>query len=107
MNTLKLSPLRKLEIVLGGEHLGFVTDLLDRAGVRGYTIVNNLSGRGSQGFHEGHLMFNEDDVLVMVIAAITGERVSPILDGLEPFFSEHSGVVFLSDIEVTRLVKFG
>lgn len=106
MNSLKLSPLKKLEIVLGGEHLGFVTDLLERAGVKGYTIVNNLSGKGSQGFHEGHLMFNEDDVLVMVIAAVVEERVSPILQGLEPFFNKHSGVVFVQDIQVARLVKF-
>lgn len=106
MSKIKLSPLKKLEIVLGGEHVGFATDLLDRASVKGYTIVNNLSGKGSQGFHEGHLMFNEDDVLVMVIAAIPEQQVDPILEGLEPFFTEHSGVVFVSDIQVTRLVKF-
>mgnify|MGYP002621415605 CR=1 FL=1 len=106
MTKIKLSSLKKLEIVLGGEHVGFATDLLDQAGVKGYTIINNLSGKGSQGFHEGHLMFNEDDVLVMVIAAIPEERVDPILEGLEPFFSKHSGVVFVSEIQVTRQVKF-
>ena len=106
MNNLKLSPMKKIEIILGGEHLGFVTDLLDRAGVKGYSIVKNLSGKGSQGFHEGHLMFNEDDVLVMVISAVPEERLDPILTGLEPFFSTHSGVVFVQDIQVTRLVKF-
>lgn len=106
MKNLNLSPLKKLEIIVDGEHKGFVTDILDRAGVKGYTIVNNLSGKGSHGFHEGHLMFNEDDVLVMIIAAIPEDLVSPILEGLEPFFNEHSGVVFVSDIQVTRLVKF-
>ncbi len=106
MSDLKLSPLKKLEIIIGGEHLGFATDLLDRAGVRGYTILHNLSGKGNHGFHEGHLMFNEDDVLDMIIAAVPDELVSPILEGLAPFYAEHSGVVFISDIQVTRLVKF-
>lgn len=106
MKNLKLSTLRKLEIILGGEHLGFATDLLDRAGVKGYTILNNLSGKGTHGFHEGHLMFNEDDVLVMIIAAVPDELVNPVLEGLAPFYSEHSGVVFVSDIQVTRAVKF-
>ena len=106
MKNLNLSPLKKLEIILDGEHKGFATDLLDRAGVKGYTIVNNLSGKGQHGFHEGHLMFNEDDVLVMIIAAVPEELVNPILEGLGPFFNEHSGVVFVSDIQVTRLVKF-
>jgi len=106
MKDLNLNPLKKLEIILSGEHRGFATDLLDRAGVKGYTIINNLSGKGSHGFHEGHLMFNEDDVLIMIIAAVPEELVKPILQGYAPFFAEHSGVVFLSDIQVTRMVKF-
>lgn len=107
MKNLNLSPLKKLEIILDGEHQNFVTDLLDKAGVKGYTIINNLSGKGRHGFHEGHLMFNEDDLLIMIIAAVPEGLVKPILEGLAPFYNEHSGVVFISDIQVTRLVKFG
>jgi nitrogen regulatory protein PII len=106
MKNLNFSPLKKLEIILEGEHQGFVSDLLDRAGVTGYTIFNNLSGKGSHGFHEGHLMFNEDDVLIMIVAAVPEDLVKPILEGLAPFYNEHTGVVFISDIQVTRLVKF-
>lgn len=106
MKNLNLSTLKKLEIILDGEHKGYATDLLDRAGVKGYTIVNNLSGKGSHGFHEGMLMFNEDDVLVMIIAAVPEELVEPIMEGLNPFFNKHSGVVFISDIQVSRMVKF-
>jgi nitrogen regulatory protein PII len=106
MKNLNFSLLKKLEIILDGEHQEFATDLLDRAGVKGYTIVNNLSGKGSQGFHEGHLMFNEDNVLIMIIAAVPEELAGPILEGFAPFFGKHSGVVFISDIQVTRLVKF-
>ena len=106
MKNLNLSPLKKLEIIVDGEHKSFVTDLLDRAEVKGYTIVNNLSGKGQHGFHEGHLMFNEDDVLIMIIVAVPEDLVSPIMEGLTPFFNAHSGVVFISDIQVSRLVKF-
>ncbi|KAB2319667.1 P-II family nitrogen regulator [Betaproteobacteria bacterium SCN1] len=106
MTTLKFSPLKKLEIILDGAHVAFATDQLDRAGVTGYTLIHNLSGKGSQGFHEGHLMFNEDDVLVMVIAAVPAELVTPLLEGFAPFFAEHSGVVFVTDIQVVRPEKF-
>lgn len=106
MKNLNFSSVKKLEIILSGEHQAFATDLLDTAGVTGYTIINNLSGKGRHGFHEGHLMFNEEDVLIMIIAVVPEELVEPILEGLEPFYSEHSGVVFISDIQVTRLVKF-
>jgi len=106
MKNLNFSQVKKLEIILEGEHQGLVTDLLDHAGVTGYTIVNNLSGKGRHGFHEGHLMFNEDDVLVMIIVAVPEELVNPILEGLAPFYNDHTGIVFISDIQVTRLMKF-
>jgi len=105
MNKMNFSTVKKLEIILSGEHQAFATDLLDNAGVTGYTIINNISGKGRHGFHEGHLMFNEEDVLIMIIVAVPEELVDPILEGLEPFYTEHTGVVFISDIQVTRLVK--
>ena len=83
-----------------------LNERLERAGVTGYTIVNHLSGKGSHGFHEGHVMFNEDSVLIMIITAVSEELVQPILEGFAPFFSEHTGVIFISDIQVSRLVKF-
>ena len=106
MKNLNFNPLKKLEIILEGEYLEFAGDLLDRLGVKGYTVVNNLSGKGSHGFIDGHLMFNEEDVLIMIIAAVPEQLVAPILQGFAPFYNEHSGVVFISDIQVTRLVKF-
>ena len=106
MQSLNLNPLKRLEIILEGVHKDFATDLLDRAGLKGYTIVGNLSGKGSHGMYEGHVMFNEDDALIMIIAAVGEELVAPILEGFAPFFERHTGVVFVSDIQVSRLVKF-
>ena len=106
MKNIKFNQLKKLEIIIEGEYQVFAADLLDRIGVKGYTIINNLSGKGGHGFHDGHVMFNEDDVLIMIIAAVPESLVSPILQGFGPFYNEHSGVVFVSDIQVTRLVKF-
>ena len=106
MQSLNLSPLKKLEIILEGIHKDFATDLLDRAGLKGYTIVGNLSGKGSHGMYEGHVMFNEDDALIMIIVAVAEELVAPILEGFAPFFERHTGVVLVSDSQVSRLVKF-
>ncbi|HVT35304.1 MAG: transcriptional regulator [Nitrobacter sp. 62-13] len=106
MNAIKLHPLKKLEIILEGAHKEFATDLLDRAGVKGYTIVGNLSGKGSHGMYEGHLMFNEDDALIMIIVAVPQSLFDPLLEGFQPFFEAHAGVIFVSDIQVGRPVKF-
>jgi nitrogen regulatory protein PII len=107
MNDMRLGSLKKLEIILEGEHQQLATDLLDHAGVKGYSIISNLSGKGRHGFYEGHLMFNEDALLVMIVAAVPEALVDPILSGFAPFFGRHSGVIFVSDIQVMRMVKFG
>jgi nitrogen regulatory protein PII len=106
MQELKHSTLKKLEIVVQGEQQDFVLDLLGRAGVTGWTMLHNLSGKGSHGAHDAHLMFNEDDVLVMIITAVPADIAEAILEGLTPFFNRHMGVVFSSDIQVSRIGKF-
>ncbi len=106
MGELKLYELKKVEIIVKGEHLSIITDLLEKAQVSGYTIIHNLSGKGSHGFHEGHLLFNEEDTLVMVISVMPEEKVEAVLEGVTPLLSEHSGVVFVSDVRVSRLEKF-
>ena len=42
-----------------GEHIHYVTDVLDRIKASGYTVFSNVSGKGHSGFHEGHLIFND------------------------------------------------
>ncbi|MEY6433887.1 P-II family nitrogen regulator [Thioalkalicoccus limnaeus] len=105
MKELTVSAMTKLEIIVEGEHQPFVVDLLNRAGVSGYTVFHNLSGKGTHGMHKGHLMFNDDSVLVMIVSAVPQELVGPIFEGLTPFFNKHMGVVFASDIQVSRMVK--
>jgi nitrogen regulatory protein PII len=105
MSDFTVGAMKKLEIVVEGEYQGFVVDLLNRAGVSGYTIFHNLSGKGTHGTHKSHLMFNDDSVLVMIVSAVPQDLVSPILEGLGPFFNKHMGVVFTSDIQVSRMAK--
>jgi len=106
MEELKHSLMKKLEIIVQGEQQDFVLDLLERAGVSGWTVIHNLSGKGSHGAHDAHLMFNEDDVLVMIVTAVPAEVADAILEGLTPFFNRHMGVVLSTDIQVSRLAKF-
>lgn len=105
MKSLTLCPMRKLEIIVEGQHLSFITELLERAGAGGYTVLHNLSGKGAHGTHKGHLMFNDESVLVMVVSAVPPDLADPILEGLTPFLDRHMGVVFLSDIAASRMLE--
>ena len=105
MSDLKLHPMKEIRIVIQGEHLKFATELLDGK-ASGYTIIHNISGKGHHGFHTSHPMFNEMDSIVMLMTVVMPEHVEPILAGLKPLFARHTGVMFVSDVAVSRLEYF-
>ena len=106
MVSLTLHSMKEVKIVVQGEQVKFVTDLLDRVGATGYTIINNVSGKGHHGFHEGHLVFNDINSQVIVFSVVPEERVEPILAGLGPLFNKHSGAMFVTDVAVSRRGHF-
>ncbi|HZP36132.1 MAG TPA: P-II family nitrogen regulator [Methylomirabilota bacterium] len=106
MERLALHPMKEVRVVVAGNHLAFVTDLLEKVHATGYTIIGNVSGKGHHGIREAHFTFNDQQSLVMVMTVVPEEKVEPILAGLRPLFSRHSGVMFVYDVAVSRREYF-
>ncbi|MGC4097646.1 MAG: P-II family nitrogen regulator [Nitrospira sp.] len=104
---LTLHPMKEIRVIIAGEHRSFVTDLLDRVKVTGYTIIGNISGKGHHGVREAHFMFSEQESLEMILTVVTEEKVEPILAGLKPLFERHSGFMYVADVAISRLEYFG
>ncbi len=92
-----MQKMKKIEIIIEGSSLEVLKRLLDKIDIPGYTIFHNLEGMGSHGFHEGHLLFNEEDALVMLMSVTDEAKANDIAFGLEPFLQKHSGAIFLTD----------
>lgn len=107
MGVLTLHPMKEVRVIVSGEHRPFVTELLDKVQASGYTIIGNVSGKGHHGVREAHFMFSEQESLVMIMAVVPDEKVEPILAGLRPLFERYSGVMFVSDVAVSRQEYFG
>lgn len=106
MSGLTLHPMKEIRVIVSGEHRAFVTELLDRVKASGYTIIGNVSGKGHHGVREAHFMFGEQESLEMIMAVVPQDKVEPILAGLRPLFDRHSGVMFVSDVTVSRRDRF-
>ncbi len=100
-----LTPMKKLEIVVPGEHVGDVRDLLADH-VSGYTQIAPVSGRGHHGYHEGRLLFNDVSAQTMIITVVQPEALEPLLEGLLPLLERRSGVAWVSDVSVGRAAYF-
>jgi nitrogen regulatory protein PII len=98
-----LSVMKKLEIVIPGEHVGDVRELLADY-VSGYTQISPVSGSGHHGYHEGRLLFNDVSAQTMIVTII--HALEPLLEGLLPLLDRRSGVAWVSDVSVVRAAYF-
>ncbi|WP_447979830.1 P-II family nitrogen regulator [Candidatus Nitrospira bockiana] len=107
MSTFTLHPMKEVRVIVAGEHQAFVTNLLDEVEATGYTMLGNISGKGHHGLRETHFMFSELESQVLIMTVVPEDKVEPILAGLRPLLDRYSGVLFLSDVLVTRREYFG
>jgi nitrogen regulatory protein PII len=103
---LTLHPMKEIRVIVAGEHKSFVIELLDKVKATGYTIIGNVSGKGHGGMHQAHFMFSEQESLEIIMTVVPEEKVNPILAGLRPLFDRHSGVLFVTDVAVSRKEYF-
>ncbi len=70
-----LTKMARIEVVVDGEHVPTIRDLLLEAGATGYTALNGVAGFGHSGEHAGRLLFNDRNSLSMVISVVPPERM--------------------------------
>jgi nitrogen regulatory protein PII len=97
--------MKKLEIVVPGEYVGDIREMLAEH-VSGYTQIAPVSGLGHHGYHEGRLLFNDASAQAMIVTVIRPEVLEPLLEGLLPLLERHSGVVWITDVAVSRAAYF-
>ena len=97
-----LAPMTKVEVVVLGEDVTAVEEVFAAVGVTGFTGVTGVSGRGHDGYHQGRLLFNDQAVLSLLLTVVPDDKVDALLSGLRALFEDRSGVMFVSDVYVSR-----
>lgn len=102
-----LHNMKEVRVVVSGNKRSVVTDLLNRVNASGYTVIAITAGKGHGGIQESHFMFGAIESLEMIMTVVPEEKVEPILSGLRELFNDNSGVMFVSDVAVSRPEYFG
>lgn len=97
-----LTKMTKIEVVVVGGDVPAVRALFQAAGATGFTGVSGISGLGHGGYHQGRLLFNEQDTLELLITVVPDDTAGPLLEGLGTLLKESSGVMFVSETYVSR-----
>lgn len=97
-----LTTMARIEVVIDGEQVPIIRDLLLDAGAKGYTALHGASGFGHSGAHEGRLLFNDRNSLSLLICVVPLDRAEAIVAGIRQLLDDHHGVVMLSETQVSR-----
>ncbi|VEG92481.1 P-II family nitrogen regulator [Legionella spiritensis] len=103
---INLHPMKKIEIIVSGEHEHLITSMMEEAKITGFTLLRNISGKGHNGFHEGKTLFNDRASLIMFLAVAPEEVIATLALGMKSLFQQNSGVMFVSDVDVARMDYF-
>lgn len=90
--------MKKLEIIIESVEKRKVCRLLDQIGVSGYTIIDNVLGRGSH-FTRSGTELSEIMKSSLIIVVEKDEIISKIIDVIKnEVLRFYSGKLFLSDV---------
>ena len=101
-----LTPMARIEVVIDGEHVPTIRDLLLASGATGYTALHGVSGFGHSGQHEGRLLFNDRNSLSLLISIIPIERAEALVAGMRGVLENTAGVMSVSETHVSRPAYF-
>ena len=98
--------MKKMEVIIRGDLWKYLEEVLNDSSITGYTVIRDVSGKGHQGYHGGRLIFNEKDSYLMLVAVSSEENIEKVIQQINPFVTENSGVIFVSDTSVIRASYF-
>jgi len=91
-----MTPMKRVEIVIDALELSAVTALLDQAGVSGYTVTHEVTGKGHRGDRSG------DDLAgalrnAYVLVACTDAQARAVAEAVRPILRRFGGICLLTD----------
>lgn len=93
-----MMPVKKIEIIVDALELPEVLKLLDRAGVSGYTIIKDATGKGERGTRGGGEL-SGTFINSYVMTACPPEQVERVVETVRPILKRYGGVCLVSDAQ--------
>ncbi|BBD61905.1 nitrogen regulatory protein P-II [Nostoc sp. HK-01] len=91
-----MEAIKKIEIVTNSLEITKVIEILEKVGVSGYTVIEDVTGKGDRG-----KVFNDLETHVLtngyVISVCTHEQEQKLVTAIEPILKKFGGVCIVSD----------
>ena len=99
-------PKKRLEIFIEAPAVGRISQLLESAGVPGYTVMPVISGFGDSGSWTRDGLVSSAGGMVTIVCIVDEDQIDKLLDQVFSVVSRQIGVVNVSNCQVVRDAKF-
>ena len=93
-----MMPVKRIEIIIDALELPDVLEKLEAAGVSGYTVIKDATGKGERGTRAGGEL-SGTFINSYVMTACAPKQVEPVVESLRPILKRFGGVCLVSDAE--------
>ncbi len=98
-----MKPVSKVEIIIDALEVEHVVKFLDEIGVSGYSIINDVIGKGHRGVRSGYEfadLFKNSYIMVVC----DEKEMHRIVEAIRPIIKKFGGICIVSDV-VMRVHK--
>ena len=88
----------RIEMIVTSQEVEKITHVLDKVGVPGYTLINDVTGKGNLGMVSDDINLGSSKLNnVFIICYCPQEQVKPIVEKIKPILNKYGGVCYLSE----------
>ncbi len=91
-----MQAVKKVEIIISTLEVKEVLDLLNAAGVSGYTVMKNTSGKGDRGVSNDDLAEILSNSYIMTVCT-NEKQLSEVVDSVTPLLKRVGGLCLVND----------
>ena len=97
---------KRLEIIIEMPAVPRLEGILEKAGVKGWTVLPAKSGRGANGRWAREGQITEAGRMVILLAVIDPGMLDTVLERVYTLLERQIGIVMVSDVQVVRAHRF-
>jgi nitrogen regulatory protein PII len=93
-----MQAIKRVEIVTDSLEMQTVTEIVDRLGISGYTLIKDVVGKGERGLQSGDELTGVFKNSLLLVAC-EAEQVAALVEAVRPLLKERGGICLVSDAQ--------
>jgi nitrogen regulatory protein PII len=93
-----MRPIKRVEIVTDSLEMHEVIEQVNRLGISGYTLINEVLGKGERGLQSGDELTGVFKNSLLLVAC-EAEKIPDLVEAIRPMLKKRGGICLVSEAQ--------